>query len=84
MFYKNTQTKDTIFSLPEDKKVEDYFYEDKGQLRFADAKFKNDIQVNITYLQKFKNDYMVFSEGKWEQMSKWVCFKDVKKVYIGS
>jgi len=83
MFYKNTtQTKDTIFSLPEDKQITDYFYEDKGQLRFADAKFKNDIKVNTTYLKKFKNDYMVFSEGKWEQITSESVLKMLKKYIL--
>ena len=82
IFDKNITTTDntnSLFTLPSNKVIKDYFYEDKGQIRFSDTKFKNDIQINKETLKRFNNDFMLFKAGKWEQIHSDIVLKMLKK-----
>lgn len=79
---KNTNTskvRELFFSIPEDKTIFDYMYQDKGQMKFDDAKYRGSIKINKDFIKRMNGDFMVFFNGKWKQVNEDNMMKIIKE-----
>ncbi|MEA3450623.1 MAG: phage/plasmid primase, P4 family [Bacteroidota bacterium] len=68
-----------FFSLPPEKSIFDFFYQDKGQIRFDDSKFRGAMIVNKNNIRRMNGDYLLFMGGRWKQVNEENMMKIVKR-----
>lgn len=68
-----------FYTLKNGNTINDFLYEEKGLLRFADSKFRGAMEINQENLRTYKNDFMFFLDGRWRQINEDELLKIIKR-----